>query len=111
VSREELMSNYQVPFAICIVGMVVSMLLIIWIVNGARANSQEQERKSFQQRAMNIFSYLRPFDSKEVDIQQSPTGGFNAIYTDELINKGSQTDTEEESVLNDSASRSLSSQL
>ncbi|KAL3929287.1 MAG: hypothetical protein SGBAC_012277 [Bacillariaceae sp.] len=111
VPREELMSNYQVPFAICIVGMVVSTLLIIWIVHGARANSQEQERKIFQQRAMNIFSYLRPFDSKEVDIQQSPTGGFNATYTDDLINKGSHTDTEKESLLNESASRSLSSQL
>mmetsp|Transcript_24934 Transcript_24934/g.61327 ORF Transcript_24934/g.61327 Transcript_24934/m.61327 type:complete len:642 (-) Transcript_24934:201-2126(-) len=109
VSREELMSNYTIPMTIMIVGLVVSTLLCIWVIASYRESAHERETKTFQKRIMDIFSYLRPFEANEVDLQQSPTGGFNGTYTDELINKPSET--EQESVLSDSERQKLSSQL
>ncbi|CAJ1959202.1 unnamed protein product [Cylindrotheca closterium] len=109
VSREELISNYQFPMTILIVGLIVSILLVLCMAASYRESAKEQERKTFQKRIMNVFSYLKPFEATEVDLQQSPTGGFNGTYTDELVNK--ESETEKVSVLQDSASKPLSARL
>jgi len=87
ISREQLIENYDLPLSLLILGFAVSTIVAICIFANYQSSLREKEGKTFHNRVLDVFVYMAPFKADEVDIQQSPSGGFNVSYSDALLTR------------------------